>query len=81
MSSLLIRNVEPDLKRKIEERARAHRRSLTDEVKTLIRKGLAEVRDDRKLGTLLFESVRPEDRGNDLVFEVPGDVMSPPEFE
>jgi hypothetical protein len=25
--------------------------------------------------------VRPEDRGDDLVFEIPGDIGEPPNFE
>ena len=85
MPDLLIRNVEPELKRQIEDRAQAHRRSLSDEAKLLIRKGLRERdahRDDnRKLGTAMMELVRPEDRGDDLIFEVPGEVSRPPDFE
>jgi plasmid stability protein len=81
MADLLIRNVDRRLKREIEERARAHGHSLSDEAKMLIRKALVEVPDNRKLGTEMFEMVRPEDRGDDLVFEVPADVSRPPDFE
>lgn len=85
MADLLIRNVEAELKRQIEERARVHRRSLSAEAKLLIRKGISESRpdpdDERKLGTAMLELVRPEDRGDDLVFEIPGGLSKPPEFE
>ena len=40
MPDLLVRDIEDDLKRLIEDRARAHRRSLSDEVKLLVRRGL-----------------------------------------
>jgi plasmid stability protein len=85
MADLLIRNVEAELKRQIEERARVHRRSLSAETKLLIRKGLVEpareTNDERKLGTAMLELVRPEDRGDDLVFEIPGELSRPPDFE
>lgn len=85
MADLLIRNVEAELKRQIEERARVHRRSLSAEAKLLIRKALTEParepNDERKLGTAMLELVRPEDRGDDLVFEIPGGLSRPPEFE
>ena len=42
MSNILVRDVAPNLKRDIEERAKASNRSLSDEVKHLIRVGLAQ---------------------------------------
>ncbi len=85
MADLLIRDVESELKRQIEERAQAHRRSLSDEAKLLIRKGLLEAKvepeADRKLGTAMLELVRPEDRGDDLIFELHGEIRNPPDFE
>ena len=36
MSDILIRNVRPELKREIEERARAHKRSLSREIEALL---------------------------------------------
>jgi plasmid stability protein len=85
MADLLIRNIEPELKRQIEERAQARRRSLSDEAKRLIRKGLLEPKvapgGDRKLGTAMLELVQPEDRGDDLIFELPGEIRNPPDFE
>jgi plasmid stability protein len=81
MADLLIRNIEPRLKQRIEANARKHGHSLSHEAKELLRRALAVPEDHRKLGTLMFESVRPEDRGDDLVFEVPGDISTPPDFE
>ncbi len=81
MADLLIRDIDAEMKRQIEERANAHRRSLSDEAKSLIRKGLTGREDGRKLGTLLYSLVAPEDRGDDLVFEIPEPVRPPPDFE
>ena len=81
MSDLLVRDIEDDLKRLIEDRARAHRRSLSEEVKILLREKLVDAGDDRKLGTEMFNLVRPEDRGDDLVFEIPGGDIEPPDFK
>jgi hypothetical protein len=34
-----------------------------------------------KMGTFLNSLVRPEDRGDDLVFEYKGDFPKPPDFK
>jgi plasmid stability protein len=81
MADLLIRNIEPRLKKRIEEKARKHGHSLSHEAQQLLRRGLAVPEDSRKLGTWMFESIRPEDRGDDLVFEIPGAVRKPPDFD
>jgi antitoxin FitA len=81
VADLLIRNIEPDLKRQIEVRARHHNHSLAEEAKALLRRGLITPDDDRKLGTELHNLVRPQDRGDDLLFEFPEEVSKPPEFE
>ena len=81
MPDLLVRDIDDDLKRLIEDRARSHRRSLSDEVKALLRERLVQTHDGRKLGTEMFNLVRPEDRGDDLVFEIPGEVSPPPDLE
>jgi antitoxin FitA len=81
MSDILVRNLEPRLKRQLEESARKHNRSLSDEAKVLIQSALAAGPSDRKLGTEMYNLIRPEDRGDDLVFEAPGDISKPPDFE
>ena len=40
MTDLLIRNIDPELKRQLEERARQHKRSLSEEAKMLLHIGL-----------------------------------------
>jgi plasmid stability protein len=81
MPDLLVRDIDDDLKRLIEDRARSHRRSLSDEVKALLRERLVQTHDGRKLGSEMFNLVRPEDRGDDLVFEIPGEASPPPDLE
>ena len=81
MADLLIRDIESSLKHRLEESAQKNNRTLSDEAKLLIRRALASGTDNRKLGTEMFNLVRPEDRGDDLVFEIPGEISKPPEFE
>jgi plasmid stability protein len=83
MTDLLIRNIDPNLKRQLEKRARQHRHSLSEEAKTLLRQALAPIAPSAEpsLGTRMFSLVREEDRGDDLVFEVPGELNAPPDFE
>ncbi len=48
MSDILIRNVRPELKREIEERARANKRSLSREIEALLATGVGHTaRADR----------------------------------
>jgi plasmid stability protein len=81
MADLLIRNIDPDLKSRIRERAQEHGRSLSDETKLLIRKGLGAPDPEMKMGDWLYSLVRPEDRGDDLVFERSDELAKPPDFE
>jgi plasmid stability protein len=81
MADLLIRNIELELKRQIEERAQAHRRSLSAEAKALIQRGLVEPEPPEKMGTFLFSLLEDEYRGDDLVFERNDLVSPPPNFE
>jgi plasmid stability protein len=82
MSDLLIRKIAPHMKRELQERARTHGRSLSDEVKVLLQEALQKrPAKSRKVGTELFSLIKPEHRGDDLVFEIPGAARRPPEFE
>ena len=81
MADLLIRNVDPELKRLIEERAREHRRSLSAEAKNLLQKALSAPGKPVKMGTLIFSLLEEEYRGDDLVFERNDLVSPPPNFE
>jgi plasmid stability protein len=80
MADFLIRDMDAQLKRRLRERAREHGRSLSDEAKDIIREKLIEKSDQRKLGTEMFKMIRPEDRGDDLVFEYHGEMPKPPDF-
>jgi len=83
MSDLLIRNIDTHLKQQLEKSARAHKRSLSEEARLLLKSALREPQAEPKkgLGTEMFELVRPEDRGDDLVFEFPGEIREPPKFK
>jgi plasmid stability protein len=82
VSDLLIRNVKPQLKRQLAERARKHGQSLSAEAQELIQRGLSVPSAERDMGAWLYSLVPAEYRGDDLVFEVPDDgVLTPPDFE
>jgi plasmid stability protein len=81
MSDLLIRNIDSQLKRRLEASARSHRRSLSEEARILLKKALRDPPQKRKMGTALLELIPEKFRGNDLTFEVPGDLSRPPDFE
>jgi plasmid stability protein len=81
MADVLIRDMDPHLKRRLQERARMHGRSLSEEAKEIIRDKLSEKADQRKLGTEMLNMMRPEDRADDLVFEYRGEMPKPPDFE
>jgi antitoxin FitA len=81
MSDLLIRDIDPELKRRLEESARKHEQSLSDEAKALLQQALAMQPGGRKLGTLIRQLLPPESRSNDYVFEISGEAGPPPDFE
>jgi hypothetical protein len=86
MSGILIRDVDPDMRRELKERARRSNRSLSDEVKELVRWSLNQKPPERtvippgKLGTYMFSLLPDEFRGDDLVFEVQN-YPKAPDFE
>jgi len=81
MSDLLIRNIKPQLKRKLAERARKHGQSLSAEAQEILQRGLAIPSPERNLGEWLYSLVDEKHRGDDLVFEVPGGDIDPPDFK
>ena len=81
MTDLLIRNIDPHLKRRLADRARSHGRSWSEEARVLLKRALSEPSDKRKMGKVLFGLVPEEYRSDDYVFEVPGDVSEPPDFK
>jgi plasmid stability protein len=87
MTDILIRNVPDELKRMIEDRARANRQSLSREIEALLRRGLAIARpagnDARTggLGTELRDLLTEEFRSEDLIPSRDKSVRPPPDFE
>jgi plasmid stability protein len=83
MADLLIRDIEPELKRMIEARAKAHDHSLSAESKALLRKALAQGVEKPAsvgMGTFLRSLIPPEDWTDDFI--VPRDTgeREPPDF-
>ncbi|MBZ0138577.1 MAG: hypothetical protein K8H87_02235 [Pseudorhodoplanes sp.] len=81
MGSLLIRDLEPALKRAIAQRAAAEGRSLSEEAKKLPRERRNVPEPPKKLGTWMASLLPDEFRGDDPVFEIKGEISKPPEFE
>jgi plasmid stability protein len=83
VSDLLIRNIKPQLKRKLAARARRHGQSLSAEAQDLLERGLAAAPSpDRNFADWLYSLVPEEHRGDDLLFELPDDGgLTPPDFE
>jgi plasmid stability protein len=81
MTDLLIRDIDPQLKRRLELSAEKHSQSLSDEAKALLQRALAAESGGRKLGTLMSQLLPPESRSDDYVFEIPGEAAPPPDFE
>lgn len=81
MADLLVRDIDPELKRQVEERARAHRRSLSEEAKVLIRTALGAPEPDQPMGTWMRDILPAEFRSDDLNFEYRGEHAEPPTFE
>jgi plasmid stability protein len=80
MSDLLIRDIDPKVKRRLEARARRSGRSLSDEAKDLISRALAEAQSGRGLGSTLvelFRSIGPIE----LEERRPEPPRRPPDFE
>lgn len=62
MTDLLIRSIPAELKRRLQARARRSGRSLSDEAKALLNRGLIESKPGRPVGSALvelFASVQP----------------------
>ena len=81
MSDMLIRKVSPRMKRQIEERARSHNRSLSEEAKDLLSKALNAPDPKLEMGTWLSSLVPPQYRSDDLVFEYRSELSKPPDFK
>jgi plasmid stability protein len=84
MSDILIRNVRPELKREIEELARAHKRSLSREIETLLQRALDQTKPTESseleggLGTELARLFPKELRSEDFIPPSRDDPERPP---
>ena len=65
----------------LQKRARENGRSLSDEAQSLLQSGIVNPVSQAGFGTRLFSMLPDEFRGDDLVFEVPGEMSDPPDFE
>ena len=81
MADLLVRNISPELERRIKDSARKNKRSLSAETKALIEQGLVAPTSPEKIGTFLFSVLDEKYRGDDLLFERRDVVEPPPNFE
>jgi plasmid stability protein len=86
MSDLLIRHITPQLKQRLALLAHKNHRSLSDEAKMAIERGLA-LTDSRQppvsrqaFGSYLFSLLEDEYRSDDLVFSV-DDFPTAPDLE
>ncbi len=84
MSDILVRNVPAELKRQIEERARAHKHSLSREITALLQRALAQAKPleshelEGGLGTELSQLLPKEYRWDDFVQPSRDDPERPP---
>jgi hypothetical protein len=79
MKYLLIRDINPEFYRLLEERARLNGRSLAEEVEWLMGEALASPRSRIRMGTWMYSLVRAEYRC-DLDYEY-GPESPPPDFD
>ena len=80
MTDLLIRNIDPKLKRRLEARARRSGRSLSEEAKALISQAMVATKSARGLGTELVELFRSAGP-LELEERRPEAPRRPPDFE
>jgi plasmid stability protein len=81
MTKLIIRNIDPKLRRIIRDLAKQSGRTFSAEALSLLRRGVSS--DHRvNMGDRMYYTLDDEHRGDDLVFEFP-DVppREPPNFE
>ncbi|RUX25750.1 plasmid stabilization protein [Mesorhizobium sp. M7A.F.Ca.US.011.01.1.1] len=71
MGDMLIRGINPELKRRLEESARLNRRSLSEEAVVLIQKGFAtQFAGAEKVGDRLYSLVGDDRFTNDEIQEI-----------
>jgi plasmid stability protein len=83
MSDILVRNMPAEMKRQIENRARAHKRGLSGEITALLRRALAQVESEGAepklgLGTRLAAIFPKEHNYDDFVLPPRDEEERPP---
>jgi plasmid stability protein len=85
MSDILVRNLDPDLKRRLVARAKANKRSLSGEVQEILARTLAPalspVGQGRGLGTKLVDAFRAADAEGLFNYQRDPGMRPPPDFE
>jgi len=82
MSDILVRNIRPELKREIEERARRNKRSLSREIEALLQRSLAlSSSTEVGLGTQLSRLVPKEYWTEDFIQPRDDTERPPPDFK
>ena len=80
MAQLLVRDIEDDVKRRLQERARKHGMSLAELVRDILRDAAKDTKPTEGLGTQIANLFR----GQGLDFEIPewhGEPVRPAKFE
>lgn len=80
MATLLIRNVDPVLHARLKARAVAHHRSLEEEIRALLRTGLARGEPEAETGSLVALATRLFGPENGVEFDLPARDRPPPDF-
>ncbi len=81
MAQVLVRNLEDDVKNRLQQRARLHGHSMEEEIRNILRQALA---DDGLPPPRLGSRIAARFAGKDLdfdVLELRGQVPQPAEFE
>lgn len=80
MSDLLVRDIDDDLKQWIADRSKASGRSLSAEVRDLLRAAKERDVSGRAFVRDLLALVDEKYKGDDLVFEFPHPLRDPPDL-
>jgi len=79
MSTLTIRNVEPDIKARLRQTAAAHGRSMEEEVRVILRRVLAQPASSGGLGSRIRSRIAAKDR-TDLPLPARSDAAASASF-
>lgn len=83
MAQLVVRNIEPEVKSKLQSRAKRHGRSMEEEVREILRDATRKDASDRSgLGTRIASHFRKIGlRKGEEIPELHGFTLEPPDFK